>query len=183
MERILGTLLPPSPHQPPGGSFENRIQFLYLCWKCSCGFPLLLRIGSEGPRPCSFTNCPGPCPPHLLSLDTRPREPAPVASLLPLPPGGPPRPRRTRGFGGPPSHEGPPRACSAPPQRAGVRGPSSASPLPTASAFIGHDVQGYFRTTEMSTVDGWMKTVPYGHVRGCHSALKKKEILPYGTTR
>ena len=42
---------PPSTHQPPGGSFENQIQFLYLCWKRSCRFPLLLRISSEGPRP------------------------------------------------------------------------------------------------------------------------------------
>ena len=35
----------------------------------------------------------------------------------------------------------------------------------------------------MPTVDGWMKTVRYGHMMECHSALKKKEILPYVRTR
>ena len=40
---------PPSTHQPPGVSFENQIQFLYLCWKCSCGFPICLESTLKPP--------------------------------------------------------------------------------------------------------------------------------------
>ena len=137
---------PPSTHQPPGGSFENQIQFLYLCWKCSCGFPICLESTLKPPGHTMFL--------HKLprTLPSPPSVPGP-SSLSTSPSGLPAFPPTWS----PPAQSG--LSVVLPATRARLRrrvllhrglrskAPSSASPVSTPSAFIGHDVRDYFGTT------------------------------------
>lgn len=144
----------PSTHQPPRGSFENQIQFLYLCWKCSCGFPHLLRINSEAPRPHRVPSqtaqdpaLPTVCPWTLIP-EHQPQWPPCLSSHLESP-------CTVGALGDPPSHEGRPQASCAPPWRVRVKGPLLSRPPPHPICVYWARCPRLFRNN-LNAPCGWM---------------------------
>ena len=145
LEWILGTLLPP-PTSLQGDPLKIKSSFLIFAGNAPVGFPICLESTLKPPGHTVFL--------HKLprTLPSPPSVPGP-SSLSTSPSGLPAFPPTWS----PPAQSG--LSVALPPTRARLRrrvllhrglrskAPSSASPLPTPSAFIGHDVRDYFGTT------------------------------------